>query len=140
MANDRKMNPYGVPLTETTRLRTGSKRDRLSWNSSCPKGQNYRNIKSSASHFFLKSFVTSSRHCSSNHFELLREQEAYTRYPMEAHACDLNGLKCIVLEKHSVRLVTEIVHRNSLPSHFILSAPWTKTAMMELRSCRRFRF
>jgi len=51
--------------------------------------------------------------------KLLREEEAYTRYPVEAHACDLNGLmskwnsstvQCFVLDKHSVRLVTEILH------------------------------
>ncbi len=51
--------------------------------------------------------------------ELLREEEAYARYPVEAHACDLKGLmskwnssivQCFVLDKHSVRLVTDIVH------------------------------
>ena len=52
---------------------------------------------------------------------VLREDEANTRFPVDAHAYDLKGLisnlnwnsntvQCIVLEEHSVRLSTEMVH------------------------------
>ena len=50
---------------------------------------------------------------------------------------------CVVLVNHTVG---ELLYYHSimtvtpLPSIFILSAKWTKTAMMELRSCRRSRF